>query len=138
MLPIAIFSSGIPRLCEKDVIVTFTSHDFPVATLVWADAAEALRVLEPFYMLLNSTARNACRRDHFRKGYVRIAADKFHYPVGGFLTTFFLPPFLTTLRLACHQFFRRFMLHTAFEIACLISSALAASSSAVAAPSSRE
>ena len=86
------FFSGIPRLYEKDVIVTFTSHDFPVAALVWADAAGALRVLEPFYMLLNSTARNACRRDHFRKGDVRIAADKFHYPVGGFLTTFFLPP----------------------------------------------
>ena len=92
MLPIAVFSSGNPRLYEKDVMVTFTSHDFPVAALVWADAAKALRVLEPFYMLLNSTARNACRRDHFRKGYVRIAADKFHYPVGGFLTTFFLPP----------------------------------------------
>ena len=40
MLPIAIFSSGNPRLYEKDVMVTIISNDFPMAALVRAYAAE--------------------------------------------------------------------------------------------------
>ena len=39
MLPIAIFSSGNPRLYEKDVMVTIISNDFPMAALVRADTA---------------------------------------------------------------------------------------------------
>ena len=41
MLPIAIFSSGNPRLYEKDVMVTIISNDLPMPTLVRANAAEA-------------------------------------------------------------------------------------------------
>ena len=40
MLSIAIFSSGNPRLYEKDVMVTIISNDFPMTSLVWAYAAE--------------------------------------------------------------------------------------------------
>ena len=41
MLPIAIFSSGNPRLYEKDVMVTIISNNLPMPTLVRANAAEA-------------------------------------------------------------------------------------------------
>ena len=41
MLSIAIFSSGNPRLYEKDVMVTIISNDLPMPTLVRANAAEA-------------------------------------------------------------------------------------------------
>ena len=68
--------------------------------LVWTDAAKALRVLEPFDMLLNRATGDACRGDHLRKGYLRIAADQLQQSVGGFLTTFSYHLFLTTLRLA--------------------------------------
>ena len=65
---------------------------------------------------------------------VRVAANPFEALV--------VPRFLVfdILVLASfhYQFFFRFMLHTALEIAFLISSERAASSSAVAAPSSRE
>ena len=60
---------------------------------VGTDAAKALRVLEPFDMLLNRATGDACRGDHLRKGYLRIAADQLQQSVDGFLTTFFLPPF---------------------------------------------
>jgi len=51
--------------------------------------------------------------------------------------TFLVFDILVLVSLHC-RFFLRFMLHTALEMALLISSARAASSSAVAAPSSRE
>ena len=73
---------------------------FPMPAFVGADAAKALRVLEPFDMLLNRATGDACRGDHLRKGYLRIAADQLQQSVDGFLTTFSYHLFLTTLRLA--------------------------------------
>lgn len=61
---------------------------FPMPAFVGTDAAKALRVLEPFDMLLNRATGDACRGDHLRKGYLRIAADHLQQSVDGFLTTF--------------------------------------------------